>query len=265
MHDDLRTFLHTMNPPEVAAERIRVINDLVRLVTNCTAPQHGEPALESRAIFKRAVDALILPSLRDRINVPKRLLATINFGNTAELVANALKEGISINTEKTDIFVPSLTDPDLMAAVEKALGMTRLELDATTAEPTVEGAARMCKLNAMQHDTAVMAITALHVLLKQSPWHDFTITGAPQLRTELFNRSRHFSANALMFASLSSDDRLRKDVTAWVARNNCVSSSGVNYAIMHFLEFNGRSPGMYETKVDNAFRKSIREGYKRLV
>jgi hypothetical protein len=82
--------------------------------------------------------------------------------------------------------------------------------------------------------------------------------GLSLMRDGVFAEYTQASMNAMMFAGLSSGDEARKFAKE---RLDVLFSGkdGTKYAIMNFLEKNGRYPGSYMTKDEEDFRNEMKE------
>lgn len=243
-------FISWAYDPAITGARTTVVLDLVRFI------HQGLKGAEAEGL---ALETQVRAVLFDRTNSPlARPLTRRDYqpaGDTLDLLVKAIESsrqwvagGAPLGAFHAGIYTDDL---------QRRLGTTWPPQD--TEAPTVTDAYHVACSNLARATSRVVVLFALPDLLNLR-----SMEHAERLRTHLWQARTHFQRDVLLLGALAGGDRLKEAVQA-VAPQVCYSEKGqTNYALMHLLEVDGRSPGHWLTATEDSLRASINQAYEAL-
>jgi hypothetical protein len=260
MSDDYK-FLSEFLPAEIKEERYRVISDMVRFITQCVESQYGPPyQFAAAGTLRESVSAALFRYAERTPKMPKKWAA--EWPATIPLVIEALRECMKY---------PSVSK--ICQAPFELKGLTEALRDELQAEefvwqepkePSVKEAYAMAKANFVRIETAIVFTVALHKMVRPSPYSEFNLRGADEIRTELYNRRQQFMKLILLFGNMLGDEYGREATKMMMREMVYDPDANINFSTIQFLQPLGRIPGSYLSKYDEAFRKDIIRHYERM-
>jgi len=257
---EFKPFISWTYSPETLGERSRLILELVKFVSDGARDPHERGYNPHHEAFKTSVRSRLYVA-REKFapKMPKSWKPI--EGDTHTLIIEAFEEALHRSRSEQIACVP-FDDSEL---VEKFTAKFKHPVIETWKHvpPNVLGAFNRSCQNFLQTETRLTATYVIHELTRTDEHsHPEALQGTEEIRRALWERRREFLLNAALFGSLAGGDSA-VHISRLMAREMCFNPfpGGIDFAIMHFLEADGVSPGRYETKVEDKFKADIARCY----
>ena len=264
MTTDFKPFLSHLYTIDVLKERTKILEDLVRYVlTGAEDPYQRENRYHpQKRGFEADVRSRALNGFQENMVLPKRY--KVDPGDTATLVVEAFKEA-KRTTRVDHLCTPTFSSEDLRKKFDVLMGTIGLETW-KEAKPTVQGAYERAMQNFIQSETRIATLSALHYLLKRGEYTtDPDLVGSSEVRETLWRKRSGFLIHVATFGSLLGG-QTAKDVSRLLALESChkEDDTDIQFSVIHFLQADAASPGMWSASTEEKFRKDIKAKFDAL-
>lgn len=243
------SFIEMHYPLQLKRERALLLEVLLDFAIQGAVVDGGEAARllvhEARAEFKA--------QLFDRMveNLPAGTLS-VPAGDTADLLVKALTEAMTVCS------VDSITLPCLPGRWADEIGsqvpLQQLDYMADGYPPSVLGAYHCANDNMLVCESRLVCLEVFTNLLRSNHRHDALSSCFSELRSMLYKRRERFMLDVLLFGALTGK---AAEAAELVTRRVLHRPGDLNFAIMQYLERDGRFPGHWSTSTEDKFRADI--------
>jgi hypothetical protein len=252
-------FIQQYFPMDIRSSRAELIVKLLRWCLNdLHYKEHGELIRQA----ENEVQAQLFSRMLANVQLTKKMEQELTklAGSTAEHVISAFKKAATTYRAR-QLVLPPFDDEELTNQFKEAFSIYPLKDELLTARgsyhPSVEGA-YACAVDGWHlTQTRLIAINAIKMLIAPRRYASLQLDGMSDLRVALWRHLQDQMFNVLLFGSLLGGKQAAEALE--LSASTCLfnEQTGTNFAVMHFLEQDLRSPGSWATDDEDVFRADI--------
>ena len=260
-----RTFLDRFHGRESLARKANFIDELLSFVRRgCQDQYERNRLIDGWSEFEASVKAQIGEAFRAYadLTIPKRWKFEATPESDFEEVLKAFEKGLKWTRDAIHA-TPLFRDEERCRLFEARFGSRSISLgDDYEKEPNVVSAAKNSVENLDLAEARYIAFNVICSLV--NPRGNIDLRGGA-VRARLFERMKHFSLMALLFANLTHDKDLIDSITRRLAKEFLVNEdkAGIQFSCIEHLHRDGFSPGMYPSSASEGLADSMRAALKK--